>query len=73
MDARVVDAQLVVCCFPVTAAAQNYTNLAIVFSAKGNSRQEESSKASGAELAIFWMVLSNEIPQNQLIYQEKAL
>ena len=61
------------CAAFLTAAAQNYTNLAFVFSAKGNTRQEESSKASGTELAPSKKLLSSEIPQNRLIYQGESL
>lgn len=68
---RAVAAELVVCCSPVTA--QNYPHLAIWFSAKGNTRQEESSKASGTDLASSKKLLGSENPQNELICLGKSL
>lgn len=73
MDGGVVDARLVVCCFPVTFTAQNYTDLAIVFNAKENTRQEQSSEASGTELALSKKLQSSKIPQNHQINLRKCL
>lgn len=68
---RSVDAQLVVCCSPVTA--QTHPHLATGFSPKGNTKQEESSKASGTDLAPSKKFLGSENPQNKLICQGKSL